>query len=256
MLTKLQIEQFIYDGFVKIENAFPVEIAKECCNILWPMTGCLQNDRSTWTEPVIRIGELSDEPFIEAANTSVLIDAYNQLVGNDNWIPKNSLGTFPIRFPSKIIANDTGWHVDASFPGDEISDYFKWRINIHSKARGLLMLFLFSDIGEMDAPTILKNGSHRDVAKILAPYQDDGLSFIELSEKLDSNSPSKTTFATGKAGTVYLCHPFMVHSAQNHKGDIPKFMAQPALMTKNDFSINKNTTNFCPVEIAIWKALH
>jgi hypothetical protein len=31
-------------------------------------------------------------------------------------------------------------------------------------------------------------------------------------------------------GTVYLCHPFLVHAAQIHRGSQPRFMAQPPLL--------------------------
>jgi hypothetical protein len=36
--------------------------------------------------------------------------------------------------------------------------------------------------------------------------------------------------ATGDAGTVYLCHPFLVHAAQPHHGRRPRFLAQPPLL--------------------------
>jgi hypothetical protein len=37
--------------------------------------------------------------------------------------------------------------------------------------------------------------------------------------------------ATVDAGTVYLCHPFLVHAAQRHQGTAPRFMAQPPLVS-------------------------
>jgi hypothetical protein len=35
--------------------------------------------------------------------------------------------------------------------------------------------------------------------------------------------------ATGRAGDVYLCHPFLVHAAQRHRARRhgPRFVAQP-----------------------------
>ena len=117
------------------------------------------------------------------------------------------------------------------------------------------MLFLFSDVSAQDAPTILKVGSHLDVAKILGPEGEKGLSFIELAGELNSIVDRAETFATGKAGTVYLCHPFMAHAAQDHHGIEPKFMAQPALLTKNDFTINALGQEVCPVVKAIMKGL-
>ena len=43
------------------------------------------------------------------------------------------------------------------------------RVNVVSKGRALLMLFPFSDVGDREAPTRLRIGSHRDVARRLAP---------------------------------------------------------------------------------------
>lgn len=253
-LTKEQINDFIKDGFIKIENAFPTKVADECRAILWKATQCDPDNSDTWTQPIIRIGELGLEPFRKAANTTILHDAFDQLVGKDNWLPKLTLGSFPIRFPSKEPANDTGWHVDASFAGEDANNYLEWRINVHSKGRGLLMLFLFSDVTEQDAPTIIKIGSHFDVAKILEPEAQKGLSFMELAQHLGTIEKEEI-LATGKAGTVYLCHPFIVHAAQNHHGTNPKFMAQPALFTKNDFDISKTDDELCPVEKAILMAI-
>lgn len=250
-LTPQQIDQFINKGFIKIENAFAAELADECRSILWKAANCAPHNPTTWTEPVIRIGELSDEAFVQSANTTILHNAFDQLVGKGNWIPKTSLGSFPLRFPNTKPANDTGWHVDASFAGEDASNYFEWRINVHSKARGLLMLFLFSDVSEKDAPTLIKSGSHFDVAKILEPAGEKGLSFMELAERIQSIPTKEEVAATGKAGTVYLCHPFIVHAAQNHTGTTPKYMAQPALLTKNDFGFSKEEEGLCAVEKAI-----
>lgn len=254
-LSPDQIDYFINNGFIKIDNAFSTEIAKDCVSLLWKETNCNPDNPATWTQPVVRVGELGYEPFVKAANTPILHSAFDQLVGKENWIPRKTMGSFPIRFPSKEKANDTGWHVDASFPGNDASNYFEWRINIHSKGRGLLMLFLFSDVSTLDAPTLLKVGSHFDVAKILLPEGERGLSFMELAERLIPIPERPEISATGKAGTVYLCHPFIVHAAQDHRGTLPKFMAQPALMTKSDFSINSREKDLCPVVSAILKGL-
>lgn len=254
-ISENQINSFIKDGFLKIENAFSHDIAKECLEILWKETKCDPINPSGWTQPVIRIGELGYEPFKKAANTTILHNAFDQLVGKDNWHPKETIGSFPIRFPSTIPANDTGWHVDASFPGDDLSDYMNWRININSKGRALLMLFLFSDVSVVDGPTKIKVGSHLDIAKLLEPHGEKGLSFMDLAEKLESLPEREEALAIGKAGTVYLCHPFLVHSGQDVKGTNPKFMAQPALFAKNEFDIHAVTKKLPPIQIAILNGL-
>ena len=111
----------------------------------------------------------------------VLHAAFDDLVGIGRWIPRKSLGGFPIRFPHSDDPGDTGWHVDASFSPDQpVESYSEWRINLRSKGRALLMLFLFSDVGERDAPTRIRLGSHLHVARLLAPAGELGMSFMDL----------------------------------------------------------------------------
>jgi hypothetical protein len=254
-LSKRDIEQFIHTGFVRIDNAFSQEIADAALDILWDDLPCERLNPATWSEPVIRLGMYTQQPFIDSLNTERLYSAFNQLVGENKWIPCRSVGTFPVRFPSDRQPNDTGKHVDASFQGNEPDNYFEWRINVKSKGRALLMLALFSDVGENDAPTVIYEGSHMDVARLLAQKDDSGLSFMELANKLDELPKRKEVFATGKAGTVYLCHPLLVHSAQPHKGTTPKFMAQPPLLLRGELSISDSDVAYSPVEQAIRLAL-
>ena len=57
--------------------------------------------------------------------------------------------------------------------------------------------------------------------------------------------------ATGEAGTAYLCHPFLIHAAQKHRGSVPRFMAQPPLQPAEPFRLDREDGNYSPVEIAI-----
>lgn len=250
MLTDTQLQRFIEDGFVKLEGAFPRELADTARDLLWRDTGASPDDPSTWTRPVVRLGEYTQEPFRQAANTPRLRAAFDQLVGPGRWHPRMSLGSFPVRFPSAENPGDDGWHVDASFPPEGgTGSFFEWRVNIASRGRVLLMLFLFSDVGEDDAPTRIRAGSHLDVARLLAPEGERGLSFMELASRLDATASRPQALATGEAGTVYLCHPFLVHAAQPHRGTRPRFMAQPPL-----FPASAQEERF-PVMAAIRRAL-
>ncbi|QRK11779.1 phytanoyl-CoA dioxygenase family protein [Archangium violaceum] len=254
-LTEAQVHQFIQDGFVRVDRAFPRELADECRALLWRDTGCNPDEPATWTQPVVRLGEYGHEPFRKAANTPVLHAAFEQLVGAGRWLPRASLGSFPVRFPSPVDPGDTGWHVDASFPGEDAGNFFSWRVNVASRGRALLMLFLFSDVGEKDAPTRIRIGSHLDVARLLEPEGDAGLSFMEMAGKLDVTAERSVALATGEAGTVYLCHPFLVHAAQPHHGMRPRFMAQPPLFMREPFPLHLEEGNPSPVERAIRQGL-
>ena len=251
VLNREEIEQFITEGFVRIDNVFSLKTANRVLNILWKDIPFKRSDPNSWTEPVVRLGMYSQQPFIDSVNTTKLHAAFDQLVGVNRWIPCRSVGTFPVRFPSDKQPDDTGKHVDASFPGDDPANYFEWRVNVKSKGRALLMLIFYSEVSDNDAPTVIYKGSHVDVAKLLYPEGDAGLSFMALADKLNRLPERDEVFATGMAGTVYLCHPFLIHSAQAHKGNTPKFMAQPPLLLRNELSIAGSDAGYAPVERAI-----
>ncbi len=254
-LSDTEVEGFVRDGFVRIDEAFPRELADACRGILWRATGCVEGQPSTWTRPVVRIGEIPHPFFREAANTPRLHAAFDALVGPGRWLPRGSVGTFPIRFPSAEDPGDCGWHVDMSFGMEAEPDFLAWRVNVFSKGRALLMLFLFSDVTGEDAPTRLRVGSHLDVARALGPHGEAGLTLRELSSSGFSESAHRSeAMATGAAGTVYLCHPFLVHAAQPLRGErLPRFIGQPALLPNGELDPWREDPS--PVERAIRRGL-
>ena len=255
-LNSDQIQQFIQEGFVRRDKAFPRELADKGRAILWRHTGCDPDDPTTWTRPVVWLGDHDQEPFRRAVNMPRLHAAFDRLVGKGRWEPRHSLGTFPVRFPSQEDTGDTGWHVDASFPGEDSDpkDFLSWHINVNSRGRALLMLFLFSDVGEKDAPTRIRVGSHLEVAKILEPAGEAGMPLMDLD--LDTTAGRSEVIATGEAGTVYLCHPFLVHAAQINHGTQPRFMAQPPLYPTEPFELHRSdAVSYSPVEMAIRRGL-
>lgn len=225
-LSSADVDQFVVEGYVRLSGAVDAETASACRDELWAATGYDRDDPSTWTDALVRIDGLGTRPFGAAANTPVLRAAFDQLVGRGRWVPRTGMGTFPLRFPGPGEAKEAGWHVEASFSGPD----GRWRVNLRSRGRALLMLFLFSDVGDRDAPTLIRVGSHLDVPPLLAPYGDEGLDWMTLCQRANEASASRpVAVATGRLGDVYLCHPFLIHSGQAHRGSRPRFMAQPPL---------------------------
>lgn len=254
-LGAADIEQFLTDGYVRIDGAFSPGLAESGRAILWRDTGCDPDDPSTWTKPVIRLNQYGQPPFVETANTPILHRAFDELVGVGRWLAPRTLGTFPVRFPSAIDPGDIGWHIDVSFGFDQ-PDFMSWRANVSSKGRALLMLFLFSDVGEDDAPTRIRVGSHTALARQLVPAGEEGLTLGELA----SNGFAETEHlpevpALGWAGTVYLCHPFLVHAASMNRGTRPRFMAQPPLLPSEPLQLQRADHDYSPVERAIREAI-
>jgi len=210
------------------------------------------HDRSTWTEPVVRF-PCPEGPAFAAAGTSPALSAvYDQLLGPDRWIPRQGIGgTIPVRFPSTADPGDAGWHIDGSYDVDG-----QWWVNVQSRGRGLLALFLFTDVGDQDAPTEILVGPHIDVPRVLEPFGEHGVFFGKVAGELpDSTYRRPRDRATGRAGDVYVCHPFLVHRATcPHRGAGPRMLAQPAIALRHPFAL-RESGSLCAVERAILDGL-
>ena len=225
VLTDDEVDQFVTDGYLRLRHAFDSVLAAACIDELWTSLDEDPDDASTWTAPVRRISGSVSPILREAINTKRLVGAIDDLVGVGQWQARTAgYGTFPIRFPSVTDPGDTGWHIDGSF-GDPPS----YRVNFASKGRALLLLMLFTDVGPDDAPTRIKVRSHLDVATALATTAPEGAPFDVTLQAPDALRRS-TIHATGSAGDVLLCHPFLVHAATwPHTGATPRFIAQPCI---------------------------
>jgi len=123
-LSDEQRQSFADDGYLRLDAAFPRALADDARAILWRDLGLSPDDPAAWTEPVIRLGMYTQPPFVEAANTPRLHAAYDALVGPGRWQAPRAMGTFPVRFPSRVAAQDDGWHIDVSF-GTEAPDFME-----------------------------------------------------------------------------------------------------------------------------------
>lgn len=258
-LTDDQIAAFVEDGLVRLDSAFPRDVAESCCAMIAERLGYDPRNPETWTQPVLRAAGFNHEPFRQSAHTPQLAAAFDQLAGKGRWRPRKEPGMFVIRFPHAEPPGDTGWHVDSSFMGPESikEDYSTWRFNVEAKGRPMLLLFLFSDVGMHDAPTRIRVGSHLHVAKLLEPFGRPGLSSRELEELglAERTAGCPIIHATGDAGTVYICHPFLVHAAQTHQGVAPRVISQPELPPGEPLMLNRADGDYSPVERAIRRGL-
>ncbi|MFG2884299.1 phytanoyl-CoA dioxygenase family protein [Streptomyces sp. NPDC048297] len=245
--------RFLTDGFVKIEGAVAPSVAEHGARLLWRETGYDPDDPGTWKDPVVWVPGMAQGPFAAAPNSPAPHEAFDALVGKDRWAPRYSLGTFPLRFPHAEEPDDAGWHIEGSYLPEGARHY---HTNLRSRDRALLMLFLFSEVTEADAPTRIRVGSHLDVPPVLEPYGEAGASFLELGPLVAQASAHRPlAYATGRPGDVYLCHPFLVHAAQPHHGTRPRFMAQPPLSPAAPYELERADGDYSAVEVAIRRGL-
>jgi ectoine hydroxylase-related dioxygenase (phytanoyl-CoA dioxygenase family) len=143
-------------------------------------------------------------------------------------------GSLPVRFPGEADPGDAGWHIEASY-----EEGGQQRVNAGSRARGLLALYLLTDVDPEGAPTRLRPGSHRDVPPLLAPAGDAGMEWLPAAQQAArASAHHPTRLATGRAGDVFLCHPFLVHAASwPHRGHRPRMIAQPAVALHGQYAL-------------------
>ena len=208
--------------------------------------GVTDHDPATWTEPVVRISCPEGGPFADAGTRPVLWEAFDQLIGQGRWWRRPGVGgTIPVRFPSQRDPGDAGWHIEASYESDG-----HWQVNIR-----------FPGTRPAGAVPVQRRGRRQradpaaawlapDAARVLAPAGDAGLAWTEAAQAAARVSAARpTTLATGRAGDVFLCHPFLVHAASwPHAGRLPRIVAQPAVGLHDQFPLSAPLS---PVERAI-----
>ena len=249
MLSEAEIGSFVVDGFVAIRGAVPADVLRACQEEIWSALaerGVLRDAPATWRDPVVRIPCPESEAFATAGTQPSLWEAFDQLIGAGRWSRRQGVGgTIPVRFPSQADPGDAGWHIEASYETNG-----QWCVNHRSRARGLLVLYLFSDVDADSAPTRVRPGSHRDAARALAPAGDKGMPWTQAAQLAAQASAARpTSLVTGRAGDVFLCHPFLVHAASwPHNGRHPRIIAQPGVALHGAFPL---VAPLSPVELAM-----
>jgi hypothetical protein len=247
-------DQFVRDGYLVVRGAFGRTTARACQDMIWDVLaghGVVRDEPGTWTRPLIRINCPDGGPFARAARATALSAVYDQLIGTGRWTRRDAVGgTVPVRFPSEHYPGEVGYHIE----GNWLADGEYWT-NLCSRGRGLLALFLFSDVGPDDAPTRLVLGSHRYVPAVLAPAGEAGMPGGDVPARLQPSVMCRhTAEATGRAGDVYLCHPFIVHTATwPHRGTGPRMIAQPGIEVPGGFRTDGSDPS--PVARAIVEGL-
>jgi hypothetical protein len=237
----VDLDAFVRDGYVAIRDAVDAGTIAACRELIWAameLRGVRRDDPSNWPPLVQDMTGLAGEPFAAAYMARPLTGAYDKLIGSGRWEPSTDIGeSVVVRFPAEDDRANAGYHIEGSYappPGEP----GRWWVNVRSRARGLLALFLLTDVGRHDAPTRLLCGSHLTVAGFLARYGERGTD-ADAEFWRPSTLCMTDAHATGKAGDVFLCHPFMVHTATwPHRGTGPRMIAQPAVNAPDGFVLD------------------
>lgn len=287
VLTEEQVNQFMVRGWVKLERAFAVEDALAAQNYIWrqlSLRGIQKDDPSTWTEPLVHIRENYASEEFNRCNTERFVDAIEDLVGEGRYALKGTevmWGWWPVNF---FEGGDAPWDIPTSgwhYDGQQFHHY------INSPDQGLLCIPLFSEIRPQGGGTLIAEGTHHIVAKVLNDHPE-GLSHREAVTKsihahpwlaeLTGAAPAsgeervekflnrvyqdpagfemRVVETTGKPGDVVLCHPFVFHARSHNKLRIPRFMCNRTTPLKEPMNLNREREDdYSPLERSIRQCL-
>jgi hypothetical protein len=288
-LTPAQIEKFVALGYVKLEGAFPRQAALACLEFLWQQVekrGIRRDDPATWAQPKVVLQQSfsnADYPVFQPCSSPRLLAAIEDLVGHGRRLSRpEQWGYWPVNF---AVGAGAPWEVPLRvwhFDGDHFRHF------LDSPEQGLLVLCSFSEVGRHGGGTLLAEGSHHLVARLLARHPeglalDDALAlcaesdawvadlmgrgpawlpgasrierFMQRTYPLDGGIGLRVVETTAAPGDVLLCHPHLLHTAsQNHSG-VPRFLCNRTAPLREPMSFQREDHDYSPVEIAIRRTL-
>lgn len=236
----LDAPAFIERGFCLLREAVPRRLAER-----------IRDEASTWEVPagasgwVLHQRTYYDVPALAEVITDPVRAAFDELVGARRWHVAGNWG-FPTRLPGPV---DARWHIDG--------DWFTH--HLWSGDQVLTPIFLWSDVGADDGPTLLAAGSHREVARLLAAHEPRGIRGDEIAaavhERISADEIVEVVEAVGSAGDVYLCHPHLAHSINPSGARHPRYISNVAVHGFDALGLDGPASDATPVEAAVIAAL-
>lgn len=251
-LTDQDLEQFLSKGYIKIEGAFPREVAEEWSRNCFQRLGYDMEDKSTWTETRIHMG---GDKYVEVKEFAPRVyDAICDLVGGEERLDQ------PCRWSDHFIVNvgvradepwepagptTPGWHKDGDF----------FRHFLDSPEQGLLVFVNWTDVVHLGGPTYVATDSVPVMAKFLAEHPE-GVLPSEFNFKELVGQCEQFEEATAKAGDVYLLHPYVLHAASQNPLRAIRIITNPPVHLKEPMNFDREApSEFSPIELAVLRGL-
>jgi hypothetical protein len=251
-LTDSQQKQFLDHGFTVIREAFTKEQADAWTATLWTRLGYDQDDPTTWKQHRIHMPwhqSLDVAEFSPKAHGAIC-----ELLGGEDRVQ------LPIRWGDTFIVNlgeeshSATWEpASASVPGwHKDGDFFRHFLD--SPEQGLLTIILWSDVLPTGGATFIATDSVAVIANYLADKPEGVLpndfDFSQLIQQCDGFQE-----ATGKAGDVYLLHPYLLHASSKNALRVPRVITNPAVHLKEPMQFHRSDGNYSLVEQAVLRGL-
>ena len=255
-LSATDLEHFLAYGFVHLTNCFdtsPGSVAHRWVRESWSRVGLSPDDPSTWPNDKIALPELETIPvrdfspraFAAICELSGGEDrAVTDIAWGNRFIVNYGLGRDKDWIPPG--PSTPGWHLDG--------DFFLHFLD--SPEQALLVVVLFSDIHPQGGGTFIACDSIPVAARYLAVHPE-GVDVHAFPCKEFVRGCRDFRETTGKAGDVFLLHPFTLHaSSYNHRPEA-RFMINPVAHFREPMCFDRRSDGsaYSPVEQAVLNAL-
>ena len=257
MLSPEQLASFERDGIVKLDEVFTAADAARMQNAIWGELRARydihRDDPSTWNRhPPVGLKASKKNRSFDSMFSPVAAAAFDDLLGAGEWKPPKNAGQVLVTMPSatRWRVPHRLWHCDFGYtlPRDRLVILKAWA--------------LVDDVEPGGAGTPQIAGSHKLVANYVADRTGKELDFRTvriafmksdpwlkalgmddddpdrnarfMSETDVDGYPVRVVELTGAAGTVYLTHPWVLHSASANVTKRPRLM-RSFVVHRNDF---------------------
>ncbi|HEY3906376.1 MAG TPA: hypothetical protein VGM14_20870 [Streptosporangiaceae bacterium] len=249
-LAPADLQRFERDGYVVVRQAFQgadaMAMEQQWWRELEETHGIRPDDRSSWRQLKGDLRAAKLDPIQDRILTARVRGVIDDLLGRDAWAPPRDWGrplvTFPEPGPWEVPVRL--WHWDN--PSELHLD----------KPRALFVVSFIGQVAPGGGGTVILSGSprlligqelrlppskrlgsittHRDrfhrshpwirALTGLAPSPADRNAAFMDSETTVEGVPVRVVELTGEPGDMVFCHPLMVHSAAQNRGQRPRFM--------------------------------
>ncbi|MBC8137570.1 MAG: phytanoyl-CoA dioxygenase family protein [Fibrella sp.] len=250
-LTDADVEQFFSRGFVYLPGAVSPEIIAAYTANIWGRLGYDPDNPATWEKHWVPLMTENARPVQEVSPVSY--DAICDLCGEDRVLASYwgdglivNLGRADdAELWEPPTAAAPGWHTDGDF----------FRHFLDSPEQGLLSIVLWSDVLPKGGATFVAGDSVPYVSRYYAEHPE-GMLPNELGTKEHVAKCTDFFEATGKAGDVYLLHPFVIHASSRNAMRRLRMISNPPVHLKEPMHFNReNPDDFSLVEQAILRGL-
>jgi hypothetical protein len=186
----LDVDEFIERGYAHLPGAVVPAVAEE---VRQAAEALVAPAGEPWQ---LGLASVYDVPALVDALSPAVRAGFDAVLGDGRWF-LDAVWGFPTRFPGPA---ESIWHFDG--------DWFTH--HLWSNEQVLAPLFLWQDVGDDDSPTLLRPGSHHPVARLVAAAEPRGIP--GSGTQVDVEGCPEVVPAVGRAGDVYLCHPFLLHA--------------------------------------------